>query len=350
MAQHPTATNRAPGSARDATPGSLTPTSLAGTNQFELLLFRLAASTQDGQQALYGINVFKVREIVPMPALSAIAGARGHLMGIAKLRDEVLPVFDLPAVLGHATRTTPYPLMIVTEYARSTQAFAVETVEDIVRLDWEQVTPAQAGGIDGGLITSIARVGTGDAEQLIQVLDVETILQRLLPEKLNETAADIANRVGMVKLDAGAMVLVADDSPTARKLLTQMMAALQMPCEIVHSGRAAWDRLEAISQQAQTDGKPLCDKVPLVLTDIEMPEMDGFTLTRKIKEDPRMAGVRVVINSSLSGSTNAAHVASVGADGYVVKFAPEELGQTIAQALARPSSKGPAPEKAPLGR
>ena len=101
------------------------------------------------------------------------------------------------------------------------------------------------------------------------------------------------------------------------------------------TGKEAWERLQSISAQAVAEGKTVQDKVALVLTDLEMPEMDGFTLTRNIKQDARYAGIPVVIHSSLTGSTNESHVKSVGADAYVAKFVAEELGATIRRVLER---------------
>lgn len=307
-------------------------TLLTGTNQFELLLFRLGTKEGQAQPDLYGINVFKVREIVTIPNLTPIAGASEYSLGVAHLRGQVIPVYDLPKVVGNKVSAKP-TLMIVTEYARTTQAFAVESVEDIARLDWNQVISAEASGAGDSLVTSIARLDEGQEDtRLAQVLDVEAILQMISPEK-EKHKVDPQVMGDKLNIKPGTIVLVADDSQVARSLLEQALKALKAPCEMVNSGKEAWDRLNILAKDAQEEGKTITDKVSVVLTDLEMPEMDGFTLTRNIKADPRFSALPVLIHSSLSGSANEAHVRSVGADGYVVKFSADELAKTLRSVL-----------------
>lgn len=308
-------------------------TNLTGTNKFELLLFRLGLDNTLGQSELYGINVFKVREIVAMPNITPIAGTDAYSLGVVNLRGQIIPVYDLPAIVGCQPKTG-LNIMLVTEYARTTQAFAVETVEDIVRLDWKQVLSAEASGAAGKLVTSIARLdGNTDESRLAQVLDVEAILQMVSP---SENANVDPQKVGpRLALKPGTIILAADDSFVARSLIEQELSILQAPYEMAKSGQEAWDRLNALAEAAEAEGKTIYDKVALVLTDLEMPEMDGFTLTRNIKSDPRMSKMPVVIHSSLSGSANEDHVRSVGANGYVAKFKAEELSATLRKVMLK---------------
>ncbi|MER1941483.1 MULTISPECIES: chemotaxis protein [unclassified Castellaniella] len=306
--------------------------SLTGTNRFELLLFKLGTNTESGQSELYGINVLKVREIVTMPTVTAVAGSPRYSLGVVQLRDQVIPVFDLPAIVG-SKLSAPPSLMLVTEFGRTTQAFTVESVDDIVRLDWNQVISAESTGTSQSLVSSMARLdGAGDNSRLAQVLDVEAILQKVTPEKDRHQVKE--QEIGeKLSIRPGSIVLAADDSFVARSLLEQALKAMQLPFEMVKSGREAWDRLNALKSEADTEGKSIQDKVGLVLTDLEMPEMDGFTLTRNIKQDPRLRVLPVVIHSSLSGSANEDHVRSVGADGYVAKFSAAELAAALRKAL-----------------
>ena len=308
-------------------------TNLTSSNKFELLLFRLGADSALGQSELFGINVFKVREIVAMPSITPIVGATPHSLGVVNLRGQVIPVLDLPSIVG-CTPKTGLNIMLVTEYARTTQAFAVESVEDIVRLDWKQVLSAETSGSGHNLVTSIARLdGNTDGTRLAQVLDVEAILQMVSP---SEDQKVDPQKVGpKLKLKPGTIILAADDSFVARSLIEQELKALHAPCEMTKSGKEAWDRLNALAQIAEAEGKTILDKVSLVLTDLEMPEMDGFTLTRNIKQDARFNGLPVLIHSSLSGSANEDHVRSVGADGYVAKFVAEDLANNIRSVLPR---------------
>jgi two-component system chemotaxis response regulator CheV len=240
-------------------------------------------------------------------------------------------VLNLPAIMGCKPQTG-LNIMLVTEYARTTQAFAVESVEDIVRLDWKQVLSAEASGTGGKLVTSIARLdGDTDGSRLAQVLDVEAILQLVSPSDGQEiTPEKVGDRL---QLKPGAIVLAADDSFVARSLIEKELKVLQAPYEMLKSGKEAWDRLNAIAASAEAEGLTVADKVALVLTDLEMPEMDGFTLTRHIKQDARFQSIPVLIHSSLSGSANEDHVRSVGADGYVAKFVAEDLANTLRRLL-----------------
>ena len=308
-------------------------TNLTSTNKFELLLFRLGTDSALGKSELFGINVFKIREIVAMPSITPIAGGTPHSLGVVNLRGQVIPVLDLPSIVGCKPQTG-LNIMLVTEYARTTQAFAVESVEDIVRLDWKQVLSAETSGAAGKLVTSIARLdGNTDESRLAQVLDVEAILQMVSPSDGHEVTEE---KVGpKLTLKPGTIILAADDSFVARSLIEQELKALAAPYEMVKSGREAWDRLNAIARSAEAEGKTVLDRVAMVLTDLEMPEMDGFTLTRNIKSDARLQGLPVVIHSSLSGSANEDHVRSVGADGYVAKFVAEDLAATIRRVLPK---------------
>jgi len=308
-------------------------TNLTGTNQFELLLFRLGTDSALGKSELFGINVFKIREIVAMPSITPIAGATAYSLGVVNLRGQIIPVLDLPAIVGCKPKTGLI-IMLVTEYARTTQAFAVESVEDIVRLDWKQVLSAESSGAAGKLVTSIARLdGNTDGSRLAQVLDVEAILQLVSPPEGNQVDAQ---KVGpRLTMKPGTIILAADDSFVARSLIEQELQLLHAPYEMVKSGQEAWDRLNTLAIQAAAEGKSVRDKVALVLTDLEMPEMDGFTLTRNIKQDARFQGLPVIIHSSLSGSANEDHVRSVGANGYVAKFVAEDLANTIRSVLPK---------------
>jgi len=304
-------------------------TNLTSSNKLELLLFRLGHDALLDRTELFGINVFKVREIIPMPTITAVAGSPPNMMGVVDLRGQILPVINLSAVVG-CNPKSGLNILLITEYARSTQAFAVESVEDIVRLDWGQVLSAE-GNASSGMVTSIARLKNDGNDILAQVLDVETILRQVMPS--NELEID-PERIGpKVPLKPGTVILAADDSLVARTMIEEGLTAMGLPYIMCKTGKEAWDQLQAISDKAQAEGGTVDDKIALVLTDLEMPEMDGFTLTRNIKQDPRFSAIPVVIHSSLTGSANEAHVKKVGADAYVAKFVAEDLANALRKAL-----------------
>ncbi|NMM29124.1 MAG: chemotaxis protein CheV [Glaciimonas sp.] len=307
-------------------------TKLTANNKFELLLFRLGEAVNAERSELFGINVFKVREILAMPTITSVAGALPHMLGVANIRGQIIPVIDLPAIVG-CTPKSGLNILLVTEYARSTQAFAVESVEEIVRLEWSQVLSAESSMV-GGMITSIARLdGDIDGTRLAQVLDVEQILHDVMPTSQLESNPSTIGPA--LSLPPGSVILAADDSMMARTLIEHGLDALGAPFIMTKTGKEAWERLQTIADAALAEGKTAHDKVALVLTDLEMPEMDGFTLTRKIKQDARFKSIPVVIHSSLTGTTNEDHVKSVGADAYVAKFVAEDLASTIRRVLAQ---------------
>ncbi len=304
---------------------------LAGTNKFELLLFRLGEAPSTGQRELFGINVFKVREVLVMPAITALANAHEHLMGVANIRGQIIPVINLPAVVGCRPKNG-LSILMVTEFGRSIQGFAVEDVREIVRLEWDQVLPAESGHA-GALITGIARLDGATADtRLAQVLDVEQILRNVTPATKEEITREVVGPP--LLLPGGSVILVADDSAVARSVIELGLQAMGVPYIMTKTGKEAWERLQLMEREAQAEGKTARDKIAVVLTDLEMPEMDGFTLTRLIKQDPRFQSIPVVIHSSLTGSTNEKHVKSVGADAHVAKFSPRELALTLRQVLA----------------
>lgn len=305
------------------------------SNRFELLLFRLGTSLNENKSELFGINVFKLREIVPMPEFTKPAGMKSPLMGMVNIRDQVIPVIDLAAVAG-CKPATGLNILLITEYARSVQAFAVESVENIMRLDWKQVHAATA--VSGRYITSIACLDENtDTNDLAMVLDVEQILYDITPSNHDLHATNLNTPKFNIK--PGAVAIVAEDSKVARSMLEKGLEAMNIPAEMHITGKEAWEKIGVLAAQAQAEGVPITDKISLVLTDLEMPEMDGFTLTRKIKTDEILKHIPVVIHSSLSGNANEDHIRKVKADGYVAKFELNELSAVIEEVLDRSAKK-----------
>ncbi len=301
---------------------------LAGTNKFELLIFRLGEDKNSHSLESFGINVFKVREALIMPAITPMPGAPKHVLGVANIRGQIIPVIDLPSVVGCTAEARN--ILLVTEYERSVQGFAVQEVEEIVRLEWGRVVSAERAAV-GSLVTSLARLGETEEEtRLALILDVENILREALPSRFKTGEEMSTTSFGFPK---GTTVLYADDSTVARSQIENVLTRLGVGYISTKTGSEAWERLRALAREARNANVPLHQKVALVLTDLEMPEMDGFTLTKKIKEDDTLKQLPVVIHSSLSGSANESHAQSVGANGYVAKFVPDELAREISKAL-----------------
>ncbi|MBP7202105.1 MAG: chemotaxis protein CheV [Propionivibrio sp.] len=301
-------------------------TKLAGTNKLEILLFSLGTNSITGRRETFGINVFKVREVMRTPPITSAPEMPASVEGMVSLRGVLVPVVDLARYAGVAT-DTPRSIMIVTEYAGHTQGFLVEGVDTILRLDWSQmkVPPEMLMAEMGGLVTAVTELPDG---RLVMMMDVEKVLS----ETTNYDDEVVYRNIKPLN-DPKLTVFFADDSIVARKQITRTLDAMKVKYVSSINGRDAWNELEKIAAYAKASGQEITDLVSLVLTDIEMPEMDGYILTKKIKTDPRFAGVPVIMHSSLSGMSNQQLGKSVGVDEYVPKFEAQKLSETLTRRL-----------------
>ncbi len=301
-------------------------TKLAGTNKLEILLFSLGTDARTGRCETFGINVFKVREVMRTPPITSAPDMPSSVEGMVSLRGALVPVVDL-ARYAHIDTETQRSIMIVTEYAGHTQGFLVEGVDTILRLDWSQmrVPPAMLMAEMGGLVTAVTELPDG---RLVMMMDVEKVLS----ETTNYDDDIVYRNIKPID-NATLTVFFADDSAVARKQIQRTLDAMGVKFVAAINGREAWDELEKMADYAQASGQQVTDLISLVLTDIEMPEMDGYILTKKIKSDPRFAGVPVIMHSSLSGMSNQQLGRSVGVDEYVPKFEPQRLSETLTRRL-----------------
>ncbi len=302
-------------------------TRLAGTNKLEILLFTLGVDQRTGRRETFGINVFKVREVMRTPTLTASPDMPSAVKGMVSLRGALVPVVDL-AEYVNMQPSSNREIMIVTEYNRHTQGFLVEGVDTILRLDWEQmrVPPEMLTANLGGMVTAVTELADG---RLVMMLDVE----RVLAETSQHDDAYLFKDIKPVGDDL--TVFFADDSSVARAQVQRTLDALGMKSISAVNGRAAWDELQKIAAYASSSGRQVRDIVQLILTDVEMPEMDGYILTKNIKTDQRFAGIPVIMHSSLSGMSNQKLGKSVGVDEYVPKFEPQRLAETLTQIALR---------------
>jgi two-component system chemotaxis response regulator CheV len=243
--------------------------------------------------------------------------------GIVSLRGAILPVISLNQSLGFHI-DSPAGKMIVTEFSGHTQGFLVTDVDRIVRVHWEAVRAPQALlATTGSHVTALTELEDG---RLVSILDVEQILAEVMGEDPVPALAPVTDA-------RGRSVFFADDSALARKKIIQVLEGLQLTFQQAHNGREAWEKLQGLATVAETSAQALKETLGLILVDAEMPEMDGYVLTRSIKSDARFEGVPVVMHSSLSSAANMKLGQQVGVDAYVPKFKPEELGQTIARMM-----------------
>ena len=301
-------------------------TKLAGTNKLEILLFSLGINSNTGRRETFGINVFKVREVMRTPPITSAPEMPASVEGMVSLRGVLVPVVDL-AKYANINTETPRSIMIVTEYAGHTQGFLVEGVDTILRLDWSQmkVPPEMLMAEMGGLVTAVTELPDG---RLVMMMDVEKVLS----ETTNYDDEIVYRNIKPLD-DPSLTVFFADDSIVARKQIIRTLEAMNVKYVGAINGLEAWGELEKIAAYAVASGQKITDLVSLVLTDVEMPEMDGYILTKKIKSDPRFAGVQVVMHSSLSGMSNQQLGKSVGVDEYVPKFEAQKLSETLTRRL-----------------
>ena len=296
-------------------------TRLAGSNKMEILLFSL------GTRETFGINVFKVREVGRTPHITKTPNMPRGVEGLVSLRGNVIPVLALVDFLEHKDEPVERgKTMMVAEYSKRTLGFLVHEVDRIIRVDWEKVrAPESVLSSNQGLITAITELEDGT---LVSLLDVEQILSNAFGEAIivDIPAAQVADDTG---------VFFVDDSIVARRKIAEVFDKLQVKHKHATNGQEAWSRLQGLAAHAQQTGNTLRNEIRLILVDAEMPEMDGYVLTKHIKGDSRFDGIPVIMHSSLSSEANRAMGQAVGVDAYVAKFDAEILADTLRPMLER---------------
>lgn len=302
-------------------------TNLAGTNRLEVLLFSLGKDDSTDRQEVYGINVFKVREVMQVPAITHAPDMPDSVEGMTSLRGTMVPVVNLPKFCGLNISDEPQ-ILIVTEYNKHMQGFLVHSVENILRLQWNdiKVPPPMMTDHLGGLVTAVTELQDG---RIAMIMDVEKVLAETAHFAQEESFyEDVTSLEGQ-----GFTILYADDSSVARSQIERTLEHMGIAHVSAINGSEAWGKLKEIADRAETTGLPVSDYIQLVLTDVEMPEMDGYVLTKHIKNDPRFKGIPVIMHSSLSNEANMSLGKGVGADAYVAKFEPRELSNKLVETL-----------------
>ncbi|KAJ0346128.1 hypothetical protein COL154_013900 [Colletotrichum chrysophilum] len=298
-------------------------TKLAGTNHLEVLLFSLGTNDDTGRNEIFGINVFKVREVLNIPEITGAPEMPDGIEGFVSLRGDMVPIINLQKFCKMKSKDEPRILMI-TEYNTHVQGFMVTAVDTIQRLNWEQVKepPPLISKRLGGLVTAVSELQDG---RLVMIMDVEKVLSDA-GEFYDDTIFD-----GIKKLDNGHhhTILFADDSNIARKQISKTLDYMGVGHVGAVNGAEAWHYIDKLAKQCEQEGRDITTEIQAVLTDIEMPEMDGYVLTQKIKADPRLAHIPVIMHSSLTAQANQAMGRGVGADAYVSKFQPRELASIL---------------------
>jgi two-component system chemotaxis response regulator CheV len=298
-------------------------TRLAGTNRLEVLLFSLGKDSRTGREETYGVNVFKVREVMLVPEITHAPEMPAAVEGMVSLRGNMIPVINLPEFCGVQSEDKP-EILIVTEYNKNVQGFLVHAVDTIERLAWEdvKVPPSMMVQQHGGLVTAVTELKD---KRLVMIMDVEMVLSQTSGFG---QSAELFEGIEQMD-DSDITLLFADDSAVARDQIIRTMNHMGIKYISTTNGAEAWNKLKEIAERAAATDHKASDYVQIILTDVEMPEMDGYVLTKKIKEDPNFSDIPIIMHSSLSADANQALGKGVGADAYVPKFEPTELAAKL---------------------
>lgn len=295
----------------------------AGTNEVEIVVFVIEEAAdpsnfdQENQAAPYawrfGVNVAKVLEIIRLPSYTELpAPPHPSVLGAFNLRNRVIPLVDLGCWLGIPGVKGVTPKVLVTEFNKVITAFKVSGVDRIHRLSWERIEPPneQLSSFSEDSLTGVIRMD----KEVILILDLEKIVAELNPR----TAMRIDN-LSTLSAEKRYKALIVDDSVTVRRLIQQQLEQANYQVEVANNGRIGWDWLHDKKELCVKEGRPITDFVHVVISDIEMPGMDGHNLTKRIKDEPVLRKLPVILFSSLISESLRHKGVAVGADLQVAK-------------------------------
>lgn len=289
-------------------------TQLVGENRVELLMFSL------GARNLFGINVFKVQEVLKLPDVTVVPHSNYNVCGVVHLRGRTIPVINLSQAIGMGhTPVNDDSTIIVTEYNGTVQAFLVGAIHRIVNLSWDKIQKPPSGVGRSHYLTAL----TYDGDRIVEIIDVEKVLSEVAPLSTLVSPEILAEFDSMSVADK--FIVTVDDSHVARDQLNSVISNLNINYRNFFNGQEALDQLK---EWATNDPEKI-RKILMIITDAEMPVMDGYRLTTEIRSDPRLKHLQVVMSTSLSGSFNQALAEKVGCDTLLSKFQPDDMARTI---------------------
>ena len=287
------------------------------TDRLELLLFNVGGSQP------FGINVLKVKEVIPCPHLTHVPQSHSAVKGVAHLRGEPLTVIDLAMSIGRSPLQTDkdHPAsVIITEFNRNMQGFLVRAVDRIVVCDWKNVYPPPRGSGASSYTTGVTEI----EGKLVQILDVEKVLGEVVGQ--NTELLDTSGLSGNLQ---GRRVMVVDDSSLARTQTVHTLDSLGVDSVLARDGKEALEMLIQLNA-----GEDRSAAIEMVISDIEMPEMDGYTLTAEIRKAPALSDLYVLLHTSLNGAINSERAEKAGANAVLTKFVPEELARAVEKSFS----------------
>lgn len=297
-------------------------TKLVGENRLELLMFKLR-----GRQ-IFALNVFKVKEVIRLPHMTMLPGSHPAIRGVVHLRGMTVPVIDLSQAIGlMPNEASPEMNLIITEYNGTVQGFLANEVDRIINLSWDKIMPPPKGTGRDHYLTAITRLEDEQNEQLVEIIDVEKVLAEIVP--YDAALADGTIDDSLIAHLQGKKILHADDSSTARLQVVEALSQVGVEVIPTENGQEALDILKGWCDE----GKNVNDEILMLITDAEMPRMDGYRLTHEVRQDPRMSDLYITLNTSLSGVFNEALVEKVGCNKFVSKFQPDLLVETVQERM-----------------
>ena len=299
-----------------------------GSNEMELVDFRIFKQEDDSvYEGIYGINVSKVREIIRVPALTELPGTPEFIEGIFDLRDVVIPVVNLAKWMGIAQPedAEKNSRVIITEFNNVLIGFIVHEAKRIRRINWNDIEPANfvssTSEIDSSKITGVTMI---ENDNVLLILDLESVVQDLglYEPDTSHAAVEIEQFRGLA--------LVLDDSSTARKIVKE--ALINMGFEVVEAMDGE-EGLKKLNDLYDSYGDELSSYLKIIISDVEMPKMDGFHFASNVRSDNRFSGIPIVFNSSISDHFSEGRGLEAGGEAYLVKFQASQFYDEVARVV-----------------
>jgi two-component system chemotaxis response regulator CheV len=301
-----------------------------GANELEVIDFRMYEELEDGStyEWVLGVNVAKVKEVIQRPQnIFRSPGMPPEVEGLAKIREDVIPIVNLEKWMKiKAPKDKSNKYVIVMEFLREIIGVFVHEAKRIRRIKWADIKkpPASIDEKLGGKVVGVIEIEEG---QLLLLLDFEGILDELGMIKV----FNVEDKEEYDKHHESYNILILDDSPVARKIIRKILTKDGHRVIEVESGIEGLKYLEELKDIAEKEGVDITDKIQLIISDIEMPGMDGLTFTKRVKEDPILSKIPVVINTSLSDKATVDKTRFVNADAHLVKFDTKDLLHIVHQ-------------------
>ena len=307
-----------------------------GSNEMELVDFRIFKEVNgEVYEGIYGVNVAKVREIIRLPQLTELPGVADFIEGIFDLRGVVIPVVNLAKWMGvQAPESAEKSArVIIAEFNNILIGFVVHDAKRIRRINWKDIEPASfasggSGALDNSKITGVTKI---ENDAVLLILDLENVVQELGLYQPNAGAA--SNRAG----EFTGTVLLLDDSSTARKIVKDALSTMGFSVVEAVDGQEGLEKLEGLYTRF---GDDLTSQLKLIVSDVEMPRMDGFHFASNVKADPRFQNVPIIFNSSISDHFSELRGKDAGGEAYLVKFDASTFYDEVAKVVYKHVEQG----------